>query len=178
MHFLQRSTHFSKTCCRPLITSKFLASEFPFHGWKSPEIAWGEMWTVWRMFYWGSTDPRFQAEHRIQFNFREVGGALLEVHRLPREVLRKRYRHRTSTKFRLWVIRRVHELFRRPSYKRWGAENWQRILRMEILIWYAKIGNKNTRQKLEQIWDTAKWCHYINFCAEVLTRKVEDRTHK
>jgi hypothetical protein len=26
MHFLQRSTNFSKTCCRPLITSKFLAS--------------------------------------------------------------------------------------------------------------------------------------------------------
>jgi hypothetical protein len=23
----------------------FLASEFPFHGWKSPEIAWGEIWT-------------------------------------------------------------------------------------------------------------------------------------
>jgi hypothetical protein len=21
----------------------------PFHGWKSPEIAWGEIWTVWRM---------------------------------------------------------------------------------------------------------------------------------
>jgi hypothetical protein len=41
MHFLQRSTHFSKTCCRSLITSKFLASELPFHGWKSPEIAWG-----------------------------------------------------------------------------------------------------------------------------------------
>jgi hypothetical protein len=37
---LQRSTHFSKTCCRPLITSKFLASELPFYGWKSPEIAW------------------------------------------------------------------------------------------------------------------------------------------
>jgi hypothetical protein len=50
MHFVQRSTHFSKTCCRPLITSKFLASELPFHGWKSPEIAWGEIWTVWRMF--------------------------------------------------------------------------------------------------------------------------------
>jgi hypothetical protein len=30
MHFLQRSTHFSKTCCRPLITSKFLASELFF----------------------------------------------------------------------------------------------------------------------------------------------------
>jgi hypothetical protein len=50
VHFLQRSTHFSKTCCRPLITSKFLVSELPFHGWKSPEIGWGEIWTVWRMF--------------------------------------------------------------------------------------------------------------------------------
>jgi hypothetical protein len=44
MHFLQRSTHISKTCCRPLITSKFLISELPFRGWKSPEIAWGEIW--------------------------------------------------------------------------------------------------------------------------------------
>jgi hypothetical protein len=35
MHFLQHSTHFSKTCCRPLITSKFLASELPFHGARS-----------------------------------------------------------------------------------------------------------------------------------------------
>jgi hypothetical protein len=43
MHFLQRSTHFSKTCCRPLNTSKFLASELHFHGWKSPEIAWSEI---------------------------------------------------------------------------------------------------------------------------------------
>jgi hypothetical protein len=42
MHFLQRSTYFSKTCCRLLITSKFLASELPFHGLKSSEIAWGE----------------------------------------------------------------------------------------------------------------------------------------
>jgi hypothetical protein len=47
MHFLQRFTHSSKTCSRPLITSKFLASELPFHGWKNPEIAWGE---IWRMF--------------------------------------------------------------------------------------------------------------------------------
>jgi hypothetical protein len=38
--FLQRATHFSKTCCRPLVASKFLALELPFHGWKSPEIAW------------------------------------------------------------------------------------------------------------------------------------------
>jgi hypothetical protein len=41
MHFLQHSTHFSKMCCRPLITSKFLASELPSHGLKIPEIAWG-----------------------------------------------------------------------------------------------------------------------------------------
>jgi len=33
---------------------------------------------------------------------------LEEVRRLPREVLRKRDRHRTSTKFRLGVIRWVH----------------------------------------------------------------------
>jgi hypothetical protein len=58
----------------------------------------------------------FQVEHKIQFNFWEVGGALLEVLRLPREVLRRRDRHRTSTKFRLGVIRWVHELCKRPSY--------------------------------------------------------------
>jgi hypothetical protein len=32
------------------ITSKFLAWELPLRGWKSSEIAWGEIWTVWRMF--------------------------------------------------------------------------------------------------------------------------------
>jgi hypothetical protein len=26
-------------------TGDFLASKLPFHGWKSPEIAWGEIWT-------------------------------------------------------------------------------------------------------------------------------------
>jgi hypothetical protein len=57
MHFLQRSTHFSKTCCRPFAASfrrtveqEVLTSGVPFYGWKSPEIAWGEIWTVWRMF--------------------------------------------------------------------------------------------------------------------------------
>jgi hypothetical protein len=56
-HFLQRSTHFSKTCCRPfaasfrkIVEQAVLTSEHPFHGWKSPEIARGEVWTVWRMF--------------------------------------------------------------------------------------------------------------------------------
>jgi hypothetical protein len=61
-HFLQRSTHLLRTICLKLqedsgtgcfdllITSKFLATELPFDGWKSPEIAWGEIWTLWRMF--------------------------------------------------------------------------------------------------------------------------------
>jgi hypothetical protein len=49
MFFLQRSTHFSKMCCIPSITSKFLGSELPFHGWKSPKITWGEIWTAWQM---------------------------------------------------------------------------------------------------------------------------------
>jgi hypothetical protein len=43
MHFLHHSTHFLKTCCRPLITLEFLALKLPFHGCKSPEIAWGEI---------------------------------------------------------------------------------------------------------------------------------------
>jgi hypothetical protein len=38
-----------QTVCRKLQddsgTGGFLASELPFHGWKSPEIAWGEIWT-------------------------------------------------------------------------------------------------------------------------------------
>jgi hypothetical protein len=57
MHFLQRSTHFSKMCCRPfdaslrrIVELAFLTSKLPFHGWKSLEIAWGEIWTVWQMF--------------------------------------------------------------------------------------------------------------------------------
>jgi hypothetical protein len=27
-----------------------LTSELPFHGLKSPEIAWDEIWTEWQMF--------------------------------------------------------------------------------------------------------------------------------
>jgi hypothetical protein len=57
MHFLHRSTHSSKTCCRPFTVSfrrtveeAVLTSELHFHCLKSLEIAWGEIWTVWRMF--------------------------------------------------------------------------------------------------------------------------------
>jgi hypothetical protein len=57
---------------------------------------------------------KLRSDQRSAARFREVGGALYEVYRLPREVLRKRDRHRTSTKFRLGVIMWVHELFKRP----------------------------------------------------------------
>jgi hypothetical protein len=61
------------------------------------------------------------------------------VHRLPREILRKRERHRTSTKFRLGVIRWVHELFKRPSYVAlYGCETWSLDLREE------QSGEENT----------------------------------
>jgi hypothetical protein len=57
MHFLQLFAHFSKTCCRlfaasfrRIVEQAVLTSELPFHGWKSPEIAWGEIWTIWQMF--------------------------------------------------------------------------------------------------------------------------------
>jgi hypothetical protein len=103
MHFLQRSTHFSKTCWRPLITSKFLTSEFSFHVWKSPEIAWGEIWIEFcvRLGKSGSAEhppyspdlvscdfwafptmkmefrsKKFRSDQRSTARFREVGGVL------------------------------------------------------------------------------------------------------
>jgi hypothetical protein len=48
---------------------------------------------------------KFRNDQRSAARFRWVCGALYEVHRLPKEVLRKRDRHRTSTNFQLRVIR-------------------------------------------------------------------------
>jgi hypothetical protein len=58
---------------------------------------------------------KFRSDQRSATHFREPGGPLKQTHSLPREVLRKRDRHRTSTKFRLGVIRWVHEICKRPS---------------------------------------------------------------
>jgi hypothetical protein len=148
---LLKMLHFSETCCRPSITSKYLASELPFHIWKSPKIAWIEIWIEFcvRNEKSGSVEPhqnirhtvqnspgpcnfwafptmkrelrgkKFRSDQRSAAGFREAGGALYEVRRLPREVLRKRDRHRTSTKFLLGVIRWVHELCKRPSYDKY-----------------------------------------------------------
>jgi hypothetical protein len=50
-----------------LINSKFLASELPIHGGKSPEIVWDEIWTVLlHGCVVGFLIHFFQAEHRIQ----------------------------------------------------------------------------------------------------------------
>jgi hypothetical protein len=60
----------SRKLCRPLITSKFLASELPFHGWKSPEIAWSEIWIEFcvRPGKSGSVEPHQNIRHTFQIS--------------------------------------------------------------------------------------------------------------
>jgi hypothetical protein len=41
---------------------------------------------------------KFRSDQRPATHFRKVGGELLDVHRLAMQILRKRDRHRTSTK--------------------------------------------------------------------------------
>jgi hypothetical protein len=92
MHFLQRSTRFSKTRCRPLITSKFLALELHFHGWKSPEIAWGAKSGLHGGCSEGVPSIHFfQAEHRIQFRSRPMRFLVFSYHEkgAPRQEISK-----------------------------------------------------------------------------------------
>jgi hypothetical protein len=100
MHFLQRSTHFSKKCCRSLITSKFLASELLFSWFKKPinlmgrdlecmkNVLMGFHRTWWAhplpffnratltLHYGCSTILKSVLLKRQQLRFREVGGTL------------------------------------------------------------------------------------------------------
>jgi hypothetical protein len=146
MHFLQRSAHFSKTCCRQfaanfrrVVEQELLTSEPSFHGWKSLEIAWGEIWTLWLHGWVVEFLIHFvQAEHRIQSRnadapimlfrhpkkgyfkttvtpFSRSGWSVVRSAHFPKEVLRKRDRHRSSIKFRLGLIMWVRELCKRPS---------------------------------------------------------------
>jgi hypothetical protein len=39
---------FRKHAAYHLLQASGGASELPFHGWKGPESAWGEIWTVWQ----------------------------------------------------------------------------------------------------------------------------------
>jgi hypothetical protein len=76
MHFLQRSTHFSKTCCRPILTSKFLSSELPLQVSKSPEIAWCEIWIEFcvRLGKSGSVEPLQNIRHTVQISPHAISG--------------------------------------------------------------------------------------------------------
>jgi hypothetical protein len=65
------------------------------------------------------------------------------VHHLPREVLRKRDHHRTSTKFWLGVIRWVHELGKWPSYMEhssvWETNSLSANQEIPCLLWDPKV---------------------------------------
>jgi hypothetical protein len=106
VYLLQRSTPFSKTCCRPLITSKFLASELLFmvgkvqksHGARSElNYVFGlEKVDRWNPIKHPPYSPdlvpcdflafptikrelrgkKFRSDQRSTARFREVGGAL------------------------------------------------------------------------------------------------------
>jgi hypothetical protein len=146
IHFLQRSTHFSKTCCRPLIASKFLASELPFYGWKSPEVAWGEIWIEFCVRL-GKVD-QWSPIRTSAVQFRSRPMRFLGFSTMKRKLRGKKFRKWSTVcttflrsgwsvvrsaslakggtsrkrpsphlhKFRLGVIRWIHELCKRPSY--------------------------------------------------------------
>jgi hypothetical protein len=127
---LKRSTHFSKTCCRPFAASfrrilelAVLTSALPFHGWKSPEIAWVEVWNVWdsngappiSVSAYIATCQSHNADaplrlllhpKKISFKmtvtpFSRSGWSVVRSSSLAKEILQRRDRHHTSTKFRL-----------------------------------------------------------------------------
>jgi hypothetical protein len=91
IHFLQRSTHFSKMCCRPLITSKFLASELPFHGWKRSEIARGEIWIEFcsRLGRSGLAEPHYNILHTVQISSHAIFGFPKHERRVLRQEISK-----------------------------------------------------------------------------------------
>jgi hypothetical protein len=134
MRFLQRSTHFSKTCCRSFVASfrriveqVVLTSELLFmvvkaqesHGARSgldggcsdgvsPISVSSSIATFQSR---NADDPLRLLHHPKKGSFKTTvtpfsrsGWSDVRMHRLPREVLRKRDRYRTSTKFRLGVI--------------------------------------------------------------------------
>jgi hypothetical protein len=76
------------------------------------------------------------------------------VHRLPREVLRRRDRHRTSIEFRLGVIWRIHELFKRPSYTGISLENLKRKRPLGI---YRQKWEDNRIDLKEVGWVRVSW---------------------
>jgi hypothetical protein len=144
MRFLQRSTHFSKTCCRRWSIRNFLRRSSLFmvgkaqkwHGARTElnSILGLEKVDRWNPIITSAIQSRSRPMRFLGFSNHEKGAPKQEISKWltvcstfsrsgwsvvrsasPREVLRKRDRHRTSTKFRLGVIRWVHELCKRPT---------------------------------------------------------------
>jgi hypothetical protein len=95
MYLLQRSTHFPKTCCRPLITSKFLASKLPFHGWKAQKSHGARSGLYGGCSNGAPPIHLFQAEHKsIQISSHATSG--------KRELRGKKFRsdQRSAARFR------------------------------------------------------------------------------
>jgi len=77
-------------------------------------------------------------------------------HRLPRDVLPKGDRHRTSTKFRLEVKKRIHELFKRPSYYYWRTQENLQFFSHESYGSDIHVGGR-----LMIIASVANWTGYL-----------------
>jgi hypothetical protein len=121
MNFLQRSTHFSKTCCRPLITLKFLASELRFLGWKSPEIARGEIWIEFcvRLGKSGSVEPHQNIRHTVQHSpMRLLGFSNHEKGAPGRQEITKWSKDCTTFSKRGWSELRSAPFAKRETWKK------------------------------------------------------------
>jgi hypothetical protein len=55
---------------------KFVASEMPFHGWKSPEIVWGKIWIEFcvRLGKSGSVEPHQNIRHIAHMSPHAISG--------------------------------------------------------------------------------------------------------
>jgi hypothetical protein len=106
----------------------------------SPDLAPYDFWafpTIKREL----RGKKFRNDQRSAARFREVGGALSEVHRFPRVVLRKREHHRIFTKFQLGIVMWVHELFKRSSYYKTNvtAFNGATVTRTSVVRMFAML---------------------------------------
>jgi hypothetical protein len=70
IYFLQRSIHFSKTCCGQLTTLKFLASELCFHSLKKKQKSHGAIFELNSVFDLEGVRPTVQiSPHAISGPF-------------------------------------------------------------------------------------------------------------
>jgi hypothetical protein len=105
MNFLQRSIHFSKTCCRPLITSKFLSSELLFMVVKAQK----SNGTISGLYGGCSSGlpliHLFQAKNRIQFRSRPMRSELFQPRKWSSEARNFEVINGLQHVFKKWVER-------------------------------------------------------------------------